>query len=58
MAVGTLTIQLPIRAMWWVKHLALKEGVTERKWLEGAVLRALSRIDGVDLSRSPVVGER
>lgn len=58
MAVGTVTIQLPIRAMWWVKHCALKEGVTERKWLEGVVLRALNRIDGVDLSRSPALGEK
>lgn len=54
MSVGTLLVQLPSRAAWWVKALADQEGRTVREMLQILVLRQLAVTPGVDLSRSPV----
>lgn len=53
MSVGTITIQLPSRACWWIKHLSLTQGIQTRDWITQAVLRELAHTPGVDLSRSP-----
>jgi hypothetical protein len=57
-SVGTLTIQLPARAAWWVKYLADREGRSVRSMLEVLVLRQLHITPGVDLSRSPAIFQK
>jgi hypothetical protein len=53
MSVGTVTIQLPSRACWWIKALAEEARVSVRTYLQVMVLRQLAELPGVDLSRSP-----
>ena len=57
MAVGTLTIQLPIRALWWLKWVADREKTTPEKLTEILVLRKLESMGEVHLSRSPAIDE-
>lgn len=57
MSVGTLTVQLPSRASWWIKHVAIKQKCTERQLIERWLLEKLNATPGVDLSRSPAIGE-
>ncbi|MGH3053366.1 MAG: hypothetical protein ACRDL7_00120 [Gaiellaceae bacterium] len=57
MAVVTVQIQIPVRAFWWVKHLALQRRMTVEGWIEDMVLRELGKDERVNLSRSPMMGE-
>jgi hypothetical protein len=57
MAVGTLQIQIPIRALWWVKKVAGRERKTGEKWAEELILRKLQADERVDLSRAPTMEE-
>ena len=57
MAVGTLTIQIPIRALWWLKWVADREKTTPEKLTEILVLRKLESMGEVHLSRSPAIDE-
>lgn len=57
MSVGTLTIQLPSRACWWVKALAKESKVSVRVYLQVLVLRQLAELPGVDLTRNPDNGK-
>lgn len=52
-AVGTLQIQLPIRALWWLKWVADREKVTPERLTEILVMRKLESMGEVNLSRSP-----
>ena len=58
MAVGTLQIQIPIRALWWVKHLAVQQHCSTEQLVQRWVLEQLNKSEGVDLSRSPALGEQ
>jgi hypothetical protein len=55
MSAGTLTIQLPSRACWWIKKLAKEQQISVRDLLEQMVLKELHHTPGVDLSRSPTI---
>jgi len=57
MAVGTLQIQIPIRALWWVQKLAVRRGMSGERWVEDLVLRTLEANMSVDLSRTPTMEE-
>ncbi len=57
MAVGTITIQIPIRALWWLKWVADREHRTPERLVEILVLRKLESMGEVDLNRSPRVDE-
>lgn len=57
MAVGTVTVQIPIRAFWWVKHLAMKRHLTVEQWTRDVILLELNKTPDVDLSRAPAIGE-
>ena len=52
-----IRIELPVRACWWLKHLAVKENCSAERLLERWTLERLNATPGVDLSRSPVQGE-
>ena len=56
-AVGTLVIQLPIRALWWLKWVADREGTKPERLTEILVMRKLESMPEVDLSRAPRFGE-
>lgn len=53
MSVGTLTIQLPSRACWWIKAIAKREKYSVNEMVLELLLRQLTITPGVDLSRSP-----
>ena len=57
MAVGTLVIQLPIRALWWLKWVAVREKTTPERLTEILVMRKLESMGEVHLSRSPRIDE-
>jgi hypothetical protein len=57
MAVGTITIQIPIRALWWLKWVADREKVTPERLVEILVLRKLESMGEVHLWRSPAIDE-
>lgn len=57
MAVGTLTIQIPIRALWWLKWVADREKTTPERLTEILVMRKLESMPEVHLERSPAFGE-
>lgn len=57
MAVGTITIQIPIRALWWLKWVADRERTTPERLTEILVMRKLDAMPEVDLTRSPKMGE-
>jgi hypothetical protein len=56
-AVGTLQIQIPIRALWWLKWVADREKTTPERLTEILVMRKLESMSEIDLSRSPRFGE-
>lgn len=58
MSVGTIRIQLPSRACWWIKALAKESNVSVDYFLRVMVLRELANLPGVDLSRNPDSGTR
>ena len=57
MAVGTLQIQIPIRAFWWLKKIAIRQGCSIEKLSERWLLEKLNGTPDVDLSRSPSMEE-
>lgn len=57
MAVGTLVIQIPIRALWWLKWVADREHLSPEKLTEILVMRKLNSMPEIDLSRAPRFGE-
>lgn len=57
MAVGTLIIQVPIRALWWLKWVADREKTTPERLTEILVMRKLESMSEIDLSRSPRIDE-
>ena len=57
MSVVGYRVVLPIRAGWWLTHVALKQHTTVDKLLEGWILERLHMTEGVNLTRSPSMGE-
>ncbi len=53
MSKGRVLVELPSRACWWIKWLSLRDGISTKSWVTGAVLRELARTSGVDLTQSP-----
>lgn len=49
----TIRITLPIRAALWLQYAANHCGLSNRAWIETAVLRQLNSTPGIDLSRCP-----
>lgn len=56
-AVGTITIQVPIRALWWLKWVADREKVKPERLVEILILRKLESMPEVNLARAPNFGE-
>lgn len=52
-SVGTVRVQLPARACWWIKAVANRKGVTVDSLLREWILQKVNQYPGVDLSKSP-----
>jgi len=58
MSVAGFRVVLPPRAGWWLAHLAVQQNTTADKLMERWILERLHATPGVDLTRTPKLGER